>query len=386
MAQKLSPNSLIHCDQCGEDYSATYKKCPFCGAKNTPTQSDRPAPSSELEDTYVFDGQDLFDGEGGEDPAPTPSKGGKRLADRPMINPFASADINWPRVITFVCSLVIIVAAMVIVFTVVYPQLRSDKDPTANGTSSPSSAVSDPVGGNTGSADPNATDPGADASEPGADGTDPGTTPTGSVPPAASGGLKGFTTNISGKDEDGFTLNEGASWNLKLTFDPASWSGEVTYSISDTKYATVSANGTVTNVNPDAKLHGVILTITAGGISKEMPVYCKGATQAQATQTPATQTPATQAPAASAPPASQTPSGSGGVAVGKAGAIVNAPKGVYVRSSPSTSGDNRIASLFNGDEITVIAEAENGWYKISFRGNGGAVTEGYILGEYISTN
>ena len=23
-------NGLIHCDNCGEDYSSTYKRCPFC--------------------------------------------------------------------------------------------------------------------------------------------------------------------------------------------------------------------------------------------------------------------------------------------------------------------------------------------------------------------
>ena len=76
MAQKPSPNSLIHCDQCGEDYSATYKRCPFCNAKNDPPQSDRSAGSSDLEDTYVFDGQDLFDDTGEEDDAPAYSKGG----------------------------------------------------------------------------------------------------------------------------------------------------------------------------------------------------------------------------------------------------------------------------------------------------------------------
>ena len=36
MASRPSPNSLIHCAVCGEDYSATYKRCPFCGAKNAP--------------------------------------------------------------------------------------------------------------------------------------------------------------------------------------------------------------------------------------------------------------------------------------------------------------------------------------------------------------
>ena len=80
MAYKPSPNSLIHCAACGEDYSVTYKRCPFCGAKNAPPPPPAPKPSREAErepearpepsrpaapadpdDTYVFDGQDLFD-------------------------------------------------------------------------------------------------------------------------------------------------------------------------------------------------------------------------------------------------------------------------------------------------------------------------------------
>ena len=66
MAPKPSPDSLIHCAVCGEDYSATYRRCPFCGAKNTP--APRPAPPSsrgrsDPDDGYVFDGQDLFDDE-----------------------------------------------------------------------------------------------------------------------------------------------------------------------------------------------------------------------------------------------------------------------------------------------------------------------------------
>ena len=33
MARKVpgSRSELIHCENCDEDYSATYKRCPFCG-------------------------------------------------------------------------------------------------------------------------------------------------------------------------------------------------------------------------------------------------------------------------------------------------------------------------------------------------------------------
>ena len=46
MASRPSPNSLIHCAVCGEDYSATYKRCPFCGAKNAPPPPP-PPPAGE---------------------------------------------------------------------------------------------------------------------------------------------------------------------------------------------------------------------------------------------------------------------------------------------------------------------------------------------------
>ena len=349
MANRPSPNSLIHCAECGEDYSATYKRCPFCGAKNEPSQPDsgRQSSSSDLEDTYVFDGQDLFDDEPDEGASPAYAKGGKRLAEKPFSNPFANADINWPRVITFICSLIIIVAAMVIVFTVVYPQLRGNKDPVASNTGSPPPAASDPVSGSSESPDPGVSDP-----VPGT--TDPGVEPTTDVPPVDTNRLKGFTTNIYGRDEEGFTLEEGGSWAMKLTFDPADWSGEVTYSISDTRYATVSASGNVVNVNPDRALHRVILTITAGGITLEMPVYCHGATAA--------------------------PSGSD-----RTGTVVDAENGLNVRSGPNTTYE-KIGSLPNGTVVTILETLESGWHRISYIGASGIATEGYVSGDYISIN
>ena len=267
MANKLSPNSLIHCAECGEDYSATYKRCPFCGAKNAPRQAnpDRSASGTNLEDTYVFDGQGLFDEEGDEDYVPAGSRGGKRLAGKPMSNPFANADINWPRAITFVCSLVIIVAAMIIVFTVIYPQLRGN--PTVENSQNPSSPATDPAGEATESADPNVTEPGTDA-------TDPVTEPSASVAPTSPAGL--LSISFPRENDADFTLNPGASHTIRLSFTPASWSGTVTWSSTDTTVATVDANGTVTNVNTSGKLRSAVITATADGLSLESKVYCKG--------------------------------------------------------------------------------------------------------------
>ena len=364
MAYKPSPNSLIHCAECGEDYSATYKRCPFCGAKNAPPAAPgQPAAPADPDDTYVFDGQDLFDDPGEDNYASARPKGGKRLAEKPLSNPFANADINWPRMITFICSLVIIVAAMVIVFTVVYPQLRGNKDPVSDGSQSPSSSVSDPGSTATLPVDPTATVPGTAAV------TDPGVEPTLDVPPVDPNGLT--TISFKGAHDDDFTLQPGESHTITLNFDPADWSGTVTWTSTNTNIATVDANGKVTNVNSTDRLHSVTITATAAGLSLESKVYCRGIA---ATAPPATQAPATQAP-----------SGSGNVTVGRQGTIVNATGGLNVRSGPGTTYD-RIGSLLNGNTVNVLEDAGNGWYKISFIGSGGGTREGYVMGDYISTN
>ena len=386
MAQKPSPNSLIHCSQCGEDYSATYKRCPFCSAKNEPSQSDagRPASSSDPEDTYVFDGQDLFDGAEDENDISAPSRGGKRLAGKASSGSFAAADINWPRLITFICSLIIIVAAMIIVFTVVYPQLRGN--PGADNSQSPSSSVTEP--GSDATPDP---DSSAAVTDPVT--TEPGAEPTGDVPPSAPAGLTAIAFSRGEKDAD-FTLTPGESHTITLVFTPASWSGDVIWTSSDPNVATVDASGKVTNVNTSGGLRRVIITASSGGLSLESTVYCRSAAAA-ATDPPASDAPSSDPPA-SDPPASPSPSGSGAVTVGSKGVIANTGAGkgtgVYVRREPSTNNktstgeDNKIASLFNGDPITVLEDAGNGWYKISYAGSGGKGSEGYVKGDYISTN
>ena len=52
---KTETNPLIHCDSCGEDYSATYRRCPFCGNK------ERIPRTPAAEEEYVFEGGYIFD-------------------------------------------------------------------------------------------------------------------------------------------------------------------------------------------------------------------------------------------------------------------------------------------------------------------------------------
>lgn len=375
MAPKPSPNSLIHCAVCGEDYSATYRRCPFCGAKNVPGETPAPSPApgrggEDLDDGYVFDGQDLFedDYEDEEDRRPVRPKGGKRLQEKPSSNPFANADINWPRMITFLCSLVIIIAALIIVFTVIYPQLRgTDKpvDPSAD----PSVTATGPVAPPSQPADPSDTGPVAQV-------TDPPVVPT-AGPSTADPTLTGLKLN-----RQDFTLRPGESFRLQATFTPADWNGAVSWSSDDERYATVAADGTVTHVSQDTSLHRVVITATAGGQQAECVVFIAG--PLAASDPPASEPPA---PAQSDPPvvATQAPSSGGSVTVGRQGTIVGADGGLRVRSGPGTSYDV-LATLLNGNTITVVSDAGGGWYQISFSGNGGVATTGYIMGDYISTN
>lgn len=387
MALKPSRDTLIHCDACGEDYSSTYRRCPFCGAKNDPRrvpQDDAnggalvPAPPSggrnggeEQDDGYVFDGQDAFEEDQADEGyyAARP-KGGKRLAPK-QGGGFDMPPINWPRLITFLCSLVIIVAALVIVFTVIYPQLRGNEDPKTD----PSSAVSDAP-----SQDP-ATVPTPGMVQPvdPAGSGDPSQEPTGTLPPAQPE-VTGITLKSNGftLSANDITLPLGVSAQLEAVITPSDWSGPVTWTSSNPEWVTVSDTGLVTNVNNSGSFHNAYLTVTAGGLSVQCVVRVR-AVQAEpgASQSPASDPPSTQ------PPVSQAPTG-GGPTVGRTGTIVGASSGLRVRSGPGTTYDI-LASLNNGNTVNVVEDAGGGWYKITFAGNGGTIT-GYIMGEYISSN
>ena len=376
MAAKPSHDTLIHCEACGEDYSSTYRRCPFCGARNDPRRtSGRDDPKSsaryiptpppaqpadhrdrrdELDDTYVFDGQDAFDEEPEEEYyAPRP-KGGKRLAPKES-GGFELPPVNWPRLITFLCSLVIIVAALVIVFTFIYPQLHKNPDPKPGESSTVSAQPSapaiispDPVY----SEDPSQVSQPVDpvTPPPSAPVTTPTPTGTQAVVVNASSGLR----VRSGPGTSYEVLDSLYNGNRITVLAPADngW-----YNISYTRSGGVTQTGYI--------MGDYISTIAGGGTTTTTP--------------PSTQTPSTPAPSTPAPSTGGNPT------VGRAGTIVGADGGLRVRPDPSTSNPP-IATLFNGNTVQVVADAGGGWYQITFSGVGGAATPGYIMGEYISTN
>jgi cytoskeletal protein RodZ len=281
MARKVAPGTLIHCDACGEDYSATYKRCPFCGEKPG-KGSTAPIPPLEEEDDYVFEGGDVFDDEDeSQDARP---KGGKRLAqeDEP-------GTINWPRLITFICSLVIIAAALVIVFAYIYPKIHktaSDPDSAASSVVSQEPTVSDSVDAESPAVtndpsgettdDPNSTV----TEEPDSTATvEPSAQP--SQEPAASAGVSGVTGLSLSKTD--VTLKSGESFTLKATVAPSSWSGTVTWSSSNENVATVSASGVVTNTNTGSDVRSATITATADGKTATCIIRCHGGSSADPT-------------------------------------------------------------------------------------------------------
>lgn len=352
MARRAAPGTLIHCESCGEDYSATYKRCPFCGEKpggGTTTSLPRVDPE---QDDFVFEGEELFDDGEERSRRPARPKGGKRLAQdagRPSGN--APGPINWPRLITFLCSLVIVAAAMVIVFAFIFPRIY---DPNGSASADPNNSgtvVSQQPSDTLPSSDPGVTDPATDPSDvPSAEpSTDPSTQPGGTV--------TGLTLNNTE-----FALPANDSYTITATVTPADWGGTVTWSSSNTSIATVSADGLVTNVNTGSTTLRVTITATAGDQTATATVYCYGGSSGSAPS--------------SDPGTGDTPSAGSAT-------IVNASGGLRVRSGPGTSYDI-VASLVNGDDITVVSDAGDGWYEITFAGSGGQETTGYIMGEYIS--
>ena len=271
---------VIRCENCGEDYSITYKRCPFC--------DERP-------------------GRGG--------VSGKRVANtrgggygRP-VNPIQIAGL--------VVSLALIASALFIVFRFVGAPLFGGGKP---GASSSDTSTSQSAGSSS-----------------------PATKPT---PPAPQ-----VVQSISLNNTD-FSLDSGATYQLVANLLPAGASGTVIWSSSDSSIATVDTNGLVTNLNASSTDAMITITAACGDVSAQTSVTCKAKPAGGGT--------------------------SGPVAVGSQGKIVNADKGLNIRSGPGKSYEV-VASAQNGARVTILGE-ENGFYKVKYSGE----KTGYVSKDYVS--
>lgn len=214
-------------------------------------------------------------------------------------------------------------------------------------------------------------------------GQDPsGSEPSGAVSSqGSSGGASGSGASSSGEEPvvdpepagltyeaalalpDGLTLSKtDYSTNMgdpDVTLSVSGGSGSYTWLSENDAIATVSESGTVTAV-----ANGTVnILVTDGNQKAVCIVRVKGGSD------PVT------------PAVDPGPAG-GSLKLGAA-TVINAPAGVNVRSGPGTE-NAAIASLVNGNEVTIKADAGNGWYEITFVGNGGVDTDGYVKGEFLA--
>lgn len=276
--ERRQRTDVIRCENCGEDYSTTYKRCPFC--------DERP-------------------GRGG--------ISGKRVANtrgggygRP-VNPIQIAGL--------VISLALIASALFIVFRFIgAPIFGKNNRPSNSG-----SDVSTSQGSSAGSSAPQ-----------------PNTPPT----PQTVQSIALNSSDVS--------LDNGGTYQMTATLLPAGAAGDIVWSSSDVTAATVDSTGLVTNINAGSSDVRVTITATCNGVTAEGGITCK----ARGT--------------------------SGPVSSGTRGRIVNAEKGLNIRSGPGKNF-GVVASAQNGSTITILGE-ENGFYKINYSGS----NIGYVSKDYVS--
>lgn len=310
-------SDLVHCDNCDEDYSATYKRCPFCGARpdrSAYTQatsrfipvdrpsSDRRAPSDERtrrsapqsDDEYVFDGSGVFDDDDRDDDdrddgGYVARRGGKRLADDGFIlTPTTIAGI--------IFSLVVIIAAILIVVKVVLPMVRQGDQPVQ--TNSPNTSLpgtsQSPAPSTPG---PSVTDDPIPSDSPSPT-NDVTVSPSPSIP-VSDGQPTSFTLTYSGKVKTEITISDQwpAPVPLTATFYPSGTTSTVTWSSSNTNVATVSSKGVITGV---AKGNATITATLANGLTQTCSVRVTlSGTTATTSPSPSTSTSPSPSPSSS---------------------------------------------------------------------------------------
>lgn len=275
---------LIHCDNCGEDYAATYRRCPFCNAK----RSKGAEPMDDYEQPDYGEGD--YDYE-------APHRGGKRLAGG---SPSRSGGSRHPvKTALYLLSSLVILAAIWIMCSMLIPRLLSQApaaspdaaaSPSAEATNAPQTAAPTQDATETWAPLPGVVDDPLDLDSPDLPTVepDPYASPAASAAPTATPKPSSEPTQapasglrLSSAD---FTLNSSdRTYRIRAT----GAEGSVSFSIKNQAVATVSENGTVTAVGNG----WTTLTATdAAGKSATCIVRVNGMDAAQsvdATQAPA---------------------------------------------------------------------------------------------------
>ncbi|WP_158098975.1 SH3 domain-containing protein [Flavonifractor sp. An100] len=277
-SEKQTPprrNDVIRCENCGEDYSITYKRCPFC--------DERP---------------------------------GRGISGRRVAEGGYGAPVHPVQVVGLVISLVLIIAALFIVIKYVGPLIFGNNSASSAG-SSVSTSQTDASG--------------ADQSQPDSSSSVSSGSQTGEGSSASGSSSQTeqpqVTVNSISLNRTDITLPANEPYQFTATVDPAGT--EVTWSSSDSSVLTVDEDGIVKNVNTSSELKKVTITATAGDKSAECVVYCKGSgTSDSGSSSTGSGSGSTTGNTTSGPVAANTP-----------GTIVNAGNGLNVRSGPGSTYD-----------------------------------------------
>ena len=229
-----SHTELIHCDNCGEDFAATYRRCPFCNAKpgqRAPKDDavDYHEPAEPVEYEPAYDTRPIFRNGGGKRLAGGGGGGGGGYRQRRNGPPIG-------KILLYVGTALVILAAVWIITVKVLPRFfpaQSSVEPSPSPTEAvtptpvPPSPSVEPTEAVTPTPDVTPTDPVAVTDA-------PAPSPSVSAAPSA--------LTLSSVD---FTLSpKWPTYQMKVT----GATGKVTYSIGSPSVATVSDSGLVTAV------------------------------------------------------------------------------------------------------------------------------------------
>ena len=229
---------LVKCPRCGEEYSPSYRRCPFC------EEGDHPRKISK------------HSGAG---------KGGRRVSDKKQTHSARGA-----------MAAVLVVVLLLLSWSLFGDKIVAKLGPADNGdTPGVQDDVSTPDDGNTDASDPNTGDePNANDPANGSDttATNPGTTTTPSTPTVDASALS-IKTNV------GTTLPKDANGNFDCTIKPSetirlSVSGTdaaATWAVADASVLSISADGLIT----PAKVGTTTVTATVGGAVLSITVRIK---------------------------------------------------------------------------------------------------------------
>lgn len=333
---------VIRCQYCGEDYSVTYKRCPFCDDK--------------AGNGGYSGGDGVVSGKGGRRVATNTRGGGYGGKMQPV------------QLIGLLLSLVLIAAAVYIVFSVFGPLIGGGE---ASG--SESQTISSSV-----QSDVSVSQPAGSTSQPAVSDPLPGVSTSGDIstpvvpdPPVGTDVITPIVTatGITLSAED-ITLKADETSKLTATVAPAGCTDTVVWTSSNESVLTVAQDGTLTNMNTGSTQVTVTVTVQVGEVRDSCLVRCKpGSTGKPASGS------------ANAPAPSDTVT----VKPGSTGIVTGTSTGLLIRSGPGKNYEAQ-DTAFNGTVVTILEQTADGWLKINYSGNGGKPKTGYASKDFIKVN